>query len=274
MVFSYSAWRGEHPLPLALKYPLFKVVSWRMKKKYPSFNPDEHTFEYIAIQTQTECNYDCSFCPNNKIERPHGTMKKRLFKKIIEDLADMNYTGTVFLHLMNEPFIDKRMVDFIDIARSRIRSKIIIFTNGSLLTEELIKRIPEDVKILLNDYTGGKIIERVKVMNAGLNFIFRVRSDNEYLSNRAGNVFSPTKSPYKLFCVRPFRNIYVGFDGRVPLCCQDWKFEEVMGNARKQSLQEIWSGNEYEKKRKELLKSERNGLCAKCDWRGFTEWVL
>ncbi len=95
------------------------------------------------------------------------------------------------------------------------------------------------------------------------------RSDKEVLTNRAGNIYQAVKSPLNLFCERPFNHLDIGFDGSILLCCQDWKFEEVMGKINEKSIMEVWCSKKYEKKRRDLLGFKRTGLCAKCDWRGF-----
>jgi len=85
------------------------------------------------------------------------------------------------------------------------------------------------------------------------NLVLMLRSNNEILTNGVENIYPPVKQPLKLFCTRPFDGIYIGFDGSSILCCQDWKFEEVLGNINKQTLMEVWCGEKYGKKEGRVL---------------------
>ena len=81
-------------------YTLYQKTSWKLKKliikpyieliklHYYKFNPFEYVFNSIQIQTQTYCNLNCQFCPNNKITREHGTMTIDLYNDIINQLSN------------------------------------------------------------------------------------------------------------------------------------------------------------------------------------------
>ena len=64
----------------------------------------------------------------------------------------------------------------------------------------------------------------------------------------------------------PFERLAVLWDGRVLVCCQDWRHEVILGNLSKQSLSDIWNGeltNHY----RDLLwhgRFEESKLCSKC----------
>jgi len=87
----------------------------------------------------------------------------------------------------------------------------------------------------------------------------------------------PDEQSLKKSCVRPFREIVFHYDGTVPLCCNDWKEETVIGKAG-QPIEEIW-GN-YDEYRKLLMKKDRSKLkpCDKCSERagfrvGLENWT-
>lgn len=65
-------------------------------------------------------------------------------------------------------------------------------------------------------------------------------------------------------CNLLFERIYVWFDGVCSPCDFDYKAELRFGDAKKNSLSEIWLGNKYNKLRDKHLKGQRN--CVKpCD---------
>jgi radical SAM protein with 4Fe4S-binding SPASM domain len=91
------------------------------------------------------------------------------------------------------------------------------------------------------------------------------------LINRAGNVPDAPRlaEPLALGCERPFQQMYINYLGEAVLCCNDWRFEVVMGNTAESSLLEIWANDKYRAYREQLQRRNRNiTLCASCDYRG------
>ena len=56
---------------------------------------------FTTIETTTHCNRRCSYCPNSVFERGSKEntqlIDTALFRKIIDDLAEMGYKGS-YLH--------------------------------------------------------------------------------------------------------------------------------------------------------------------------------
>lgn len=61
--------------------------------------------------------------------------------------------------------------------------------------------------------------------------------------------------------------MFVTYDGRVALCCQDYECQIELGDIRKQSLMEIWTGETLRNIRNLHLKREFDGIpiCKACD---------
>jgi radical SAM protein with 4Fe4S-binding SPASM domain len=221
----------------------------------------------IQIETLSFCNYKCSFCPTNQIAMPKGVMSLELFTKIVDDLAEFN--GEIRLYLRNEPLIDKRIVTLAKIAKESTRARVKIQTNGALLTETLAKQLSPYAEIVVNDYTDDQtVVAKIATFAKRYNIITSNRSISDGLTNRAGNLPLSQEKLLQAFCVRPFEQMYIAYDGRVVLCCQDWKLEEVLGDATEQSITKIWTGDKYIEKRKQLLDRNRTNLCSKCDFPG------
>jgi len=65
---------------------------------------------------------------------------------------------------------------------------------------------------------------------------------------------------------RPFERMHITFDGKVVLCCMDWFRQHILGEADKQTLDEIWRSDRYIKIR-ELISSGTNRcpeICKRC----------
>lgn len=80
----------------------------------------------------------------------------------------------------------------------------------------------------------------------------------------------------KAFCSWSFTSMFITTNGNVSFCCNDFLFEEVIGNVGTQSLVEIWHGGKFNYVRRHLAVADRsfNRLCKVCNAHGFSyEWV-
>ncbi len=89
--------------------------------------------------------------------------------------------------------------------------------------------------------------------------------------DRAGNVPNYSNNIYKekvSGCSqnRPMERLHVSFDGKVILCCQDWKKEYVIGDLNKYSIAEIWNSEEYRYMRERIYNLTQPPLeiCRRC----------
>lgn len=237
-------------------------------------------FKYCEIETINRCNGTCSFCPVNRNDDPRelAKMTKELFKKIIDELAQMEYVGKLALHSNNEPFIDDRIIDFARYARIRLpQAYIFIFTNGSLLTlDKLIEIEPYLDKLIIDNYNDALELNNVPALlneycktkpYLDRKIEFRLRKMNEVLSTRGGS--SPNKRNTKSIscqCLLPFSQVVIRPDGKLSLCCNDALGKMTMGDVSESTLFEIWTSQKYMKIR-EMMRVGRKEieLCRYCD---------
>ncbi len=100
---------------------------------------------------------------------------------------------------------------------------------------------------------------------------FRDQLAVEDLINRAGNVPGTIQltEPLAQGCERPFQQMYINHLGEAVLCCNDWRFEVVMGDTAEAPLDEIWHNDKYRTYRDHLQRDDRHlPLCAGCDYPG------
>lgn len=221
----------------------------------------------IQIETMSQCNYSCSFCPNSHIDSPQGRMSDELIHNIVEQLRD--FRGSIHLHLRNEPLLDKRLEDICDLFASKTAAEIVIQTNGSLLSFKRAENLLKNATLIVNDYDVRQDVTRSLQSISHPNLIILNRSGPQRLSNRAGNLRGQLQDRYSGFCVRPFEQMYIAYDGRAIICCQDWMLETVMGNVTNTTIQEIWHNSKYALLREKLLKGNRDGICSRCDFGGL-----
>lgn len=279
-------------------YIIYQKSNWNFKKliikpiiafvklNYLKFNPTYDLFHSIQLQTQSHCNLNCQFCPNNKIRREHGQMSLEIYKKIVNELSELNYIGQIMLYLQNEPLLDKRMIKLIQIAHKKCPNAIIVlYSNGTQLTNDLLHELFKAglTFLRINDYSMVQLnsityIESYDIKSRVKDFksysvnrkrirIYRFFPSIIKMSCRSGLMEgSSVPTPIKLFCNRPFEQMYINFKGEALFCCNDWLFKEVMGNLKTTSLFEIWKNKKYTLLRRELYRNSRKRICNKCDY--------
>jgi len=96
------------------------------------------------------------------------------------------------------------------------------------------------------------------------------------LQNRSGNIPSARQvaAPLPLGCTRPSQQMYVNYRGEAVLCCNDWRFEVIMGDTAQATLAEIWMNDKYQRYRHNLQQKNRAmPLCDTCDYMAeATDW--
>ena len=78
----------------------------------------------------------------------------------------------------------------------------------------------------------------------------------------------------KVFCAMPWVHFHVTQNGNVTPCCQaPWGDEAKLGNVNQQSIQEIWTGREFEDFRKQMLKGKPHKSCVRCHEKEDMGWI-
>jgi radical SAM protein with 4Fe4S-binding SPASM domain len=244
--------------------------------------PETPLFDAVQIQTHTRCNFTCKFCPHGKIELQHGEMTEETFRRVVQALKELDFAGDIYPYLMNEPLMDKGLVERVAALRAACpKARIWIDTNGSLASTELLEKLVRAGAsvITLEIYLarGKRMPEKYVRMREALSeesraHVFLYERDAEaVLTNRAGNVPDRPvpKTPWRLPCERPFRQIYIAYDGSLLLCCQDYRREAIMGNLLTTPLKDLWRNEAYARVRAEMLRPGRaTTLCERCDYSG------
>lgn len=237
----------------------------------------------IEIETINRCNNDCSFCPANRnrdVRQPQK-MEESLFKKIIDELAEMHYSGRVDLFSNDEPLLDDRIFDFLQYAAEKLPDAYhSLFTNGILLNEEKLDRLTEYLDYLrINNYNdnlelNSNILELTQkdVDEKNCLIEIEVRKKTQKLLNRGG--LSPnneSSSSYKSACILPFIQMVIRPDGSVSRCCQDVYGNETFGNVKEQTIKEVWYGPKLTAFRQKMTAGERDSIpfCRDCDLCGL-----
>lgn len=240
----------------------------------------EALFSSIEIEIINRCNGECTFCPVNRYTDPRRMKKMddQLFKKIIDELGDMDYAGRLALHSNNEPFLDDRIIEFAKYAREHVsKAFVYLYTNGTLVTLDKFKEIiPYLDKMIIDNYNDElKLDENVEKIykfcrsNKNLNkkVEIHIRKANEVLYTRGG--LSPNNKKRKILhmsCILPYRQMVIRPDGKTSLCCNDPYGTNTMADLNQTTLKEAWYSERYERVRNSLRKGRKYiNRCRYCD---------
>lgn len=235
-------------------------------------------FQQVLIETRTDCNGHCPFCPQHYNQKKLGIMTWDCYCRVIDQLCEIGYNGRVALMISNEPLLETRLVDMIQYAKKRSpRLFLDITTNGRLLNLEVVDHlftIGLD-NINVNDYRGDRDqypdrlspnlepIQEAYSNNAKITF--QKRRLDELWPNYGGNIPQERQSQHSGFCNFPFRKLNIAYDGSIILCCDDFMYKTSFGNVMERSLVDCWNDPKYDEYRSALLQNKRIGLCAKCN---------
>jgi len=249
----------------------FLISYYEKHQKFPLFTQ-------VLIETRTDCNLKCSFCPQTHHKRNVEIMEWNIFVKIIESLSSIEFGGRIALLVSNEPLLEKRLNKMIRFSkRTSARFFLDLTTNGTLLSLENVDELIESGldNLNINDYRADRekepnivsenLLPILEKYRGNPKIIYNSRSTNEILPNYAG-VIKQTCNPKEYgFCNYPFRKIVFSMTGDVLLCCNDFKHETTFGHIMEQEIKSIWNSIELDQIRLNLLNGNRDGLCSKCN---------
>jgi radical SAM protein with 4Fe4S-binding SPASM domain len=104
--------------------------------------PGRHyPINYLFIEITNACNFKCSWCPDEIMQRKRGLMKKEQAFQILDEIASKkSWLGPLYpvkLHQMGEPMLHPALVEIVEHAESR-GVGIELNTNCGLITEERV----------------------------------------------------------------------------------------------------------------------------------------
>lgn len=250
------------------------LIKFKFLLKYGSFD----FFNDIDIEVNTACNRRCSYCPNSISER--GLLKNNremdvaLYKKIIDELAELKFTGRLSPIFYGEPLLRNDLTELMEYTREKLPKVTIKMTsNGDYLTiEKYLELVEAGVDKFLITQHGQNISENMKKLLVYLKehpekkvkFIYSKFEKDTPLYNRGG-LLKPNVVDYSPRCRKPHNPVIVDWEGNVILCCNDYFSEIKFGNLKTKNLLDIWNSDSYRNIRRELKKKIFNlEICKKC----------
>ena len=128
----------------------------------------------VNIELTNKCNLKCKMCYRNHMTDREGSMSKKLFLKIIKDLQGIEGIEEIYLHWRGEPTMSELLPEAVRIVKQMLNSKVIIFTNSTLLNK-------------------GKMQELMAAKVDSINFSLDADSKDAYEGIRGVNCFETVK---------------------------------------------------------------------------------
>lgn len=216
-------------------------------------------------------------------------MDENLFLDIIEQLAQINYSGYLSLFSNNEPLIDNRIFDFIAHAKKRLPNAThALYTNGTLLDAEKFLLLVRNLdRLTIDNYDDDfKIMPNLqKILDSGIpddfscNVNISLRKKNQILNTRGSKAPNRINEENKFeaysACNLPFSQVIIRPDGTLGKCCNDPLSDMVLGDLKTQGLVEAWYGAGYQEFRKEMYYNGRHRIsgCEHCDIFGLYNYL-
>lgn len=115
-------------------------------------------FKKIYVEITNICNLKCNFCPSSSLSRTKKLMVPEAFEHILKEIKP--YTDHIYFHLMGEPFLNKNVGTFLDMAYEA-GIKVNITTNGTLINKVKEKLLPKkalrQINISLHSFEANDI---------------------------------------------------------------------------------------------------------------------
>jgi MoaA/NifB/PqqE/SkfB family radical SAM enzyme len=121
--------------------------------------------EIVQIEATNICNAKCVFCPRDEMHRRQGIMSLELFKKIVDECAELGITH-VRMHNYGEAFVDRKLVEKVRYAKQRGIQEVGMISNGSLITEPVARGMIDAGLDAINisvDASGKEVFEATRI---------------------------------------------------------------------------------------------------------------
>lgn len=257
--------------------------------------------EVYQIEVASVCNMNCVMCPTPFYPRKDKTpfISIDLVKKIVDE-GDLSASYFVELQQSGEPLLHPKLSEIIDIIKST-GVFVGLSTNGSLIRKQIkalsklhyitfsfdsidnyqnIRKtalnfnILEDIKYFLPIAENNNIAVDIQLVELEgweeqkkrieqefclYDVVIRTMPNGYYLYQ-----FPELKNTCDELCINPWLSASISCNGNVSACCISTGDDIQLGNIKKQTLKEIWAGEEIEKLRMEHITKNYRPVCAKC----------
>lgn len=214
---------------------------------------------WIEIETSSQCNRRCGYCPNSKFDRisRNDFLDMDIYRRMILDMAEIDYDGDIKFVGNNEFFMHPQNRAYVEFARTHLpNAKMTLFSNGDYLKrEDLEWAAANGVKWLIvtlhpgstKHYDDAEVLRRAWLFQqqiglpmqlhhfqrgVNLSFVFRLGdmigsaglTDLDALGHNWTGLLPGKESHVRSDpCTYPIRQFVVNHRGDIFMCCIAFK---------------------------------------------------
>lgn len=241
------------------------------------------------------CNRQCSFCPRVDPD-VYPNVNKQIsldtINVVLDELKQINFRGAIELAGRGESTLHKQFYEIVDMLSPPNKTWTLrLTTNGYKIRtwwpevshkfdemilnsydskKEYLERI-QKYKTLPNGHLiehhwkpDGMTVEEINKLPAHVDTVSGKKFVYSF-NNRAGFFDQKiNKSP----CWHPMRQIFIDYYGNYQMCCNDWKYQIIIGNVHERSLLDMYVNDpKLNRIRHSLINGNREAIkpCSMCD---------
>ena len=255
----------------------------------------------ILIDPCDLCNFRCHFCFQSKMDFQGSSMNEQTFARVLDQLRDFEKPiNVVHLFGLGEPLLNKKVPDYVRLLKeSEVARETAITTNGSLLTEDISRRLVDAgldrLSVSLNGVDDASFQKNVgthvsfQQIYKQIQYFYKIRgachlhvkingeSFDEAQRVRFGRMYDGEASVWetsaddrRIVCPQMFYELLIHSDGSVSPCCVDYGYKaENLGNVYESDLQKIWNGSRLKNLRVQELQGWEDSsykFCRECSY--------
>jgi MoaA/NifB/PqqE/SkfB family radical SAM enzyme len=152
----------------------------------------------IEIETSTQCNRHCTYCPNSLPGFEHRLsrnefMDMAMFEKLLSDLKEIDYDKKISLVGMNEFFMHEANFTYLErIKRALPKCYIQIYSNGDYITRDYLERAERagvDLIVVSFHLQAGKAFNTEDIVERAAKFMRRTLLPLQMMDYQKGKRF-------------------------------------------------------------------------------------
>ncbi len=221
----------------------------------------------VAIMLSNLCNYAGVHkeCPASCVKQKEILASETVFK-VVDELASIQFAGTVCFHVYNEPLIDPRLFWFIEYVKRVLPASLVeVYSNGYYLNTQMVIELQEigaDILVV----TGYGEAEYNRLIDMDVDMAYYVLFGN--LDERLEHYIERKEPVLSDICRTYLTQVPIFSNGDIGVCCLDYLHQYGLGNICHKSLRDILNSEHIVTLQRELLHGNRSmyALCKNCTW--------
>jgi len=262
----------------------------------------------IQVEMTEGCNLFCRFCGIHGIRSSAGDYKFMSFEvahNLAVQILRSGWKCRIEFAMHGEPTLNPKYNDIISIFRYHLPNhQLMMLTNGvglfpmpkvkvnrlfyaglNVLGIDAYNHNPYWKKIIRKVpgkfYPGEAKSPHARVRPGTREVIYlqditeAKSGGHSVLNNHCGCATPPLVESMVSRCAKPFREMSIRWDGKIAICCNDWRGHYFCGDINLFSIEEIWNNKAFQIARKMLYNRDREFIpCKWCDAKSYRVGLL